>query len=168
MDITQELLKKVLHYSPETGCFTWLVNAGRYGRIKPGTEAGSHNKANGYHSICIDGKGFPSHRLAFLYLTGAWPTHEVDHINRIRHDNRWCNLREAILQQNLQNKTRYSSNTSGFPGVTWHKRIGKWQARLGGGRKREHLGYWDDISQAAAAYNRAKAAKSPFSTGQEG
>lgn len=162
--LSRERLLEYLSYDPESGIFNWKVSVGRYGRIKAGTVAGTKGKhGQGYIEIHFDGHLHKAHRLAWLYMTGEWPKREIDHINRIRSDNRWCNLREATLQQNLQNKTTYKSNTSGFPGVTWHKRIKKWQARIGKGTKRVHLGYWDDVKDAANAYSKAKMTIHAFS-----
>jgi hypothetical protein len=75
--ITQERLKDLLHYDPETGFFS-----------RPnGTPTSRVPTVNGYVMIMIKGKRYYAHRLAFLYMIGRWPLYEVDHINRIRHDN---------------------------------------------------------------------------------
>jgi hypothetical protein len=54
----------------------------------------------------------------------------------------------------MLNKSRYVSNTSGFPGVHWHG--GKWQARISAYGKRVSLGHFSEIEDAAAAYRKAK------------
>lgn len=46
-----------------------------------------------------------AHRLAFLYMTGAFPTNQVDHINRVRNDNRFINLREVLPSDNSKNRS---------------------------------------------------------------
>ena len=162
--MTRDRVVELLHYDPETGLFTWKNCAGRYGRIAAGTIAGSIGKIHGYVEIHFDDALHKAHRLAWLCMTGKLPPHEMDHINRIRHDNRFCNLRLATLQDNLKNKTRYKNNTSGYPGVTWHKHIRQWQARIGADGIRHHLGYWDDQSKAVAAYRAAKAKIHPLAT----
>jgi len=166
--ISCEDLKALVSYSSDTGEFLWIVDAGRYGRIKAGTIAGSKNKAHGYYAINIRGVLYPAHRLAWLYQYGEWPKGQIDHINGIRSDNRIANLRQATLQENMQNKKVYSSNTSGYPGVTWHARVKMWQARIGVDGERVHLGYWDDPKLAAEAYEKAKAVKHPFSPNVRG
>tara|TARA_R110000803_G_scaffold210685_4_gene283240 strand:- start:9115 stop:9621 length:507 start_codon:yes stop_codon:yes gene_type:complete len=156
-DITQEQLKASLLYNQESGLFYWRFNAGMGGRIPAHTIAGSSGKhGQGYIEIQLLGKARKAHRLAWLYMTGSWPENEIDHINRIRHDNRFINLRESTLQQNLKNKDIYKSNTSGFVGVTWHKRIKAWQARISNDTKRMHLGYFDTPEEASLVYNKAK------------
>lgn len=89
-------------------------------------------------------------------MTGQWPAAEIDHINQRRADNRFANLRECTPAENMKNKTRYRSNTSGRPGVSWHRRIGAWQARIGHDGKRRHMGYWEDMDCANAIYRLAK------------
>lgn len=59
--------------------------------------------SNGYLIIKVGGRYLPQHRVAWKLMTGKWPQAEVDHINRNRADNRWCNLREASKAQNAQN-----------------------------------------------------------------
>jgi hypothetical protein len=154
--LTAARLRELLEYNPETGVFTWRAPAGRWGRIPAGTVAGSTGKTSGYVEIHFEGGLYKAHRLAWLYMTGEWPADELDHINRVRGDNRFENLRECTTAENMQNKNLYISNTSGCAGVTWHKRIQKWQARIGAYAKRRHLGYWDSQAQAAEAYAAAK------------
>lgn len=155
-EITRSHLVSLLEYNPEDGIFRWRFPAGIGGRTPAGSAAGKPNKSHGYVLISILGTLFPAHRLAWLYMTGEMPKNEIDHINRIRHDNRWANLRCATTAQNLMNKNTYNSNTSGQAGVSWHKRICMWQARIGINGKRVHLGYFKEIKEAALAYNTAK------------
>lgn len=53
--------------------------------------------------------------------------------------------------QNMMNKATYSNNTSGAPGVSFHTRIGMWQARIGLNGKRVHLGYFSSLEAAVEA-----------------
>lgn len=98
--ITQELLKSRLDYNPMTGNFVWLTARGK-GKI-----AGRICKKDGYVIIRCNNKQYYAHRLAFLYMTGAFPTNQVDHINRIRTDNRWDNLRDVDNRTNSANTKR--------------------------------------------------------------
>jgi hypothetical protein len=76
----------------------------------------------------LDGKHYPAHRVAYLYMTGEWPAQWVGHINRDQTDNRWANLRPGA---SLHLKATYRNNTSGVRGVSWSARRGKWVAQIG-------------------------------------
>ncbi len=147
-DITQERLKQVVNYSPETGMFTRLVATSTC--VKVGGIVG-HYDNNGYLKCSIDMAEYRMHRLAFLYTEGFFPEHDVDHINGIRDDNRWCNLRHATRACNMQNKRVYSSNKSGFPGVSWCKGRGKWRSDCKLKGKTVYLGCHSTTIEAALA-----------------
>ena len=153
--LTFDRLHETLRYTPATGQFRWLVS--NSGRRQAGMIAGDKKADSGYILIGIDRVRYRAHRLAWLYMTGQWPAHQIDHINGIRSDNRWCNLREATQQQNSANMRLRSANSSGVKGVYWNKQRGKWCATLAYGRKQVHGGFYDDLNDAAAAYrNLAK------------
>ncbi len=82
-------------------------------------------------------------------------TEEVDHRNRNGLDNRRANLRIATKQQNSCNRSAPITNTSGFKGVSWHKRHRKWYAHINIEGKRKHLGHFESAKEAAEAYDRA-------------
>ena len=113
-----------LDYDPETGFFTWVGDTGNQYR---GTRAGSIEK-KGYRQIEAEGFRYMAHRLAWFLMTGSWPKHQIDHINGIKDDNRWCNLREATNAENKRNAGRRADNTSGYKCVTWHG--GKWSVSV--------------------------------------
>lgn len=144
---TQPRLKNLLHYDPETGAFTWRISRG--GTARAGSGAGSDN-GRGYELITVDGVRLLTHRLAFVYMTGAPPPGFVDHINRDRSDNRWANLRPATRRENAGNVGRQRNNTSGHRGVVWSKQRGKWQACGFSGGRRTHLGLFSNLEEAAA------------------
>ena len=152
--ITQKRLKELLDYDPETGVFTWRV--GRTGTAKNGSVAGSFD-SDGYSQIKVDNRLYKSHRLAWLYVHGEFPLHQIDHINRVRTDNRIENLRPATNLENHQNQSKRRDNTSGVVGVYWHKRDRKWQASIRLNGRHIHIGCFDTIEKAAAARTRAKA-----------
>src|SRR6185369_15339637 len=105
-------LKEHLIYIPEVGTFLWRTSRRRG---KKGDVAGCLRA--GYRWIGIEGKVYPAHRLAFLWMTGRWPcTRDVDHINRDPSDNSWANLREATSSQNSSNRP-LPKNRSGYKGV---------------------------------------------------
>src|SRR5437879_12879405 len=91
---------------------------------------GGSASSGSYLALRYNGKSVYAHRLAFYLQTGRWPKY-VDHINGNKLDNRWCNLREATMAQNKANEGLRSSNTSGWKGVSWHKKAKKWSAQIG-------------------------------------
>ena len=115
--LTQKQLKEILHYDPETGIFTWLVSPAY--NIKAGRIAGGKNNTNSYVYIKIKRQLFSVHRLAHLYMTGTWPKDQVDHVDHIRDNNKWRNLREVTRTENHKNHTLNINNSSGVAGVRW-------------------------------------------------
>lgn len=160
--LTQERLKELLSYDQASGVFTWNLRPAR--SLVAGQAAGSKH-AKGYTVIRISRVAYFAHRLAWLYMTGEWPSRQVDHINGVRNDNRWCNLRTATQAENSQNQRGPRSDSkSGLLGVTWSKQGKKWQAQIKVDRVNRHLGCFTDKHEAHAAYLRAKAELHPFST----
>jgi len=87
--LTQQMLEELLNYNPNTGIFTWKVNRGP--RSAVGSVAGNLNEF-GYIRICINGKKYHAHKLAYLYFYGEYPKHKVYHSNGIHNDNKIVNL----------------------------------------------------------------------------
>lgn len=153
--LNQEQLKSMLHYNPDTGIFTWVVN--RTGRIKAGDIAGSKNKSNGYINISIYGVLYKAHRLAYLYMTGEFPSVDVDHKYGIRDDNRWSEIRSASRSDNTQNlRTPPKHNTTGYIGTSFYKRYNKFCAHIRVNNKLISLGYFDTVEEAHSVYIQAK------------
>lgn len=149
--LTADRLRQVLHYDPLTGVFTWrmkLSNAAPVGKI-------AASVVGNYRGACIDGIKYYLHRLAFLYMTGAWPKHEVDHWNGVGSDNRWKNLREATSGQNKANRVPTSS--VGILGVNRSSARCRhpFEASICSGGYRRRIGYFDTVEEAAAAYAKA-------------
>jgi hypothetical protein len=144
--ITQEELKDLLTYNPETGIFNWIK---RNGNI-----AGSTN-VRGYVTISISDKDYLAHRLAWFYVKGANPINLIDHVNGVCDDNRIINLREASRSQNAWNQIISTRNTSGLKGVSWDKHRNKWKAQIQILRKVKHIGYFTDKNEAYQAYCKA-------------
>ena len=147
--ITAERLRELLHYDPETGIFRRL--AVPTNRVKSCDIAGTPDD-KGYLLIKIDLRMYKAHRLAWLYMTGAWPEDKIDHIDLDKANNRFVNLREATDSQNEANKRMLRNNTSGYRGVSWHKRDKKWIAQIWVAGKKRHLGYSDCPAAAHFAY----------------
>lgn len=150
--VTQEELKRLFSYDPETGLFTRLI--GRQG-VAAGTIAGTR-MLNGYTAISIKPKKYYAHRLAWLYMTGEWPEDLLDHINGDPADNRFQNLRPALKCQNSFNSKRNTRNKSGVKGVCWHKAMKKWHVQLRFNGKQQNLGFFDNLDVAAEFVRKAR------------
>lgn len=150
--ITQEYLKSILHYDPDTGIFTWRND--RVKGIKAGDIAGGLN-GKGYVRIWILGKKYMAHRLAWLYITGKWPNEETDHKNRIRNDNRFTNLREATKNQNQHNASKRRDNKTGVKGVSYQKKENNFKAQIQTNGEGIYLGCYATLKEAATAYRNA-------------
>jgi hypothetical protein len=85
-------------------------------------------------------------------MIGRWAK-EIDHIDRNRLNNIWSNLRECTSSENKANRTKQSNNTSGYKGVSWHKRANKFRAKIQFQKKPIHIGLFTSAEEAAAAYN---------------
>lgn len=109
--LTAERARELLSYNPETG--ELRRKTGRSG--VRGVIAGGI-AYNGYRLVTIDGKSWYAHRVIYLIMTGEWPPDQMDHINRVRDDNRWENLRPVTALENSQNK--------GPPSTCQYKRWG--------------------------------------------
>lgn len=147
--LTQEILKELLHYNPETGVFIWKERSFKmFSHCKnpericnswntrySGKVAGYKRKNEKIHYNIINisngkVKLYAAHRLAFLYMTGKFPEDQVDHINGNGYDNKWNNLRSISNQENSKNVSISSLNTSGFTGVYWDKERKKWAVTI--------------------------------------
>lgn len=147
------VIRDALSYDPSTGLFTWRVSPCK--NVKAGDAAG-FSRAGGYVGIQIGGKTYYAHRLAWLYVHGRWPTHQLDHINRIRGDNRIANLRECTNTENQQNRNVSRANVSGFTGVSWNRAARKWVAQIRAHGRKQYLGLFPTSEAAHAAYTEAK------------
>jgi len=146
--ITQGKLKKHLSYDPNTGVFVKLTSTNN--RHKVGDIAGSLDY-KWYTILRIAGDNYKSHRLAFLYMTGKFPKNQVDHINHIRNDNRWINLREVTHQENNRNLSKAKNNKSGVTGVCWNCKSNMWQSYISLMGKRIYLGLFKNKQDAINA-----------------
>lgn len=103
----------------------------------------------------VNGKQ-PSEKIWMHRLINKTPKGmETDHINRDRLDNRRENLRAVTKRQNAMNRNMRVDNKSGYIGVCWDKDRNKWVASLSTNDKTIHLGRYEDIVEAAKAYDQA-------------
>lgn len=150
--ITSAELKSIVHYDPDTGVFTAVVNRSK---AKAGRPVGTL-LSNGYLHIQIRGKFYKGHRLAWFYMMGEWPAEQVDHINGCRSDNRWSNLRPCSNAQNSLNRRKYRNNSSSVTGVYWIKRSQRWAASIDIRGTRVSLGNFNVLADAATARRDAE------------
>lgn len=152
-----------LAYDPINGLFHHKFRLGQtrgdniFNAKFGGRRAGSVDTSTGYRVICVDGERWYEHRLAFLLMTGSMPPF-VDHLNGVRDDNRWANLREATKQVNCRNAALPRHNTSGHVGVAWVGRLAKWRAEISLNNKTIVLGHFSELANALAARDAANKA----------
>ena len=146
--LSQERLRELLEYDCITGVWTWLQPPNT--RIRKGSVAGTIQK-NGYRYITIDKLPRKASRLAFLYMNGELPEHEVDHIDRNPLNDAWINLRSCDSSQNKINRRLRKDNSSGYKGVHFNKRKSKWVARVWKNSKEIVVGSFDNLEDAVNA-----------------
>lgn len=167
---SQEVLRQLLRYDPETGKLFWLhrdVSLFEDGEWNPAhRKAASWNAKNaekealtcrrpeGYFHGAIYGKIYVAHRVIWKIVYGDDPEF-VDHINGNTSDNRIANLRSVSKRENSLNQKWSGRGSSGVLGVNWHRRLGKWHAKIGVNGKTCHLGYYSNIEDATAARRAA-------------
>jgi hypothetical protein len=145
--MTQEELKKLITYDPDTGILKWIkprnTRAAKPENISDGFP---HNK--GYMQIGINKKRYFVHRIIWLYMTGNFPKYQIDHINGVKTDNRFSNLREVTNQQNnFNNKAK---------GYCFVKDRNKYLASIYVDGKNISLGLFKTKEEARASYLEAK------------
>ena len=104
-----------------------------------------HLGKRGYPATHVRGKTVVLHRLLFPDADGF----EIDHINGDKLDNRRANLRPCTHQQNGFNQKRRHTNTSGYIGVSFLRRIGCFEAYIHFHGTKHHLGLHADPIAAA-------------------
>jgi len=165
IDITPELLRELLRYEPETGKLFWRVRpssmfktvrtADAWNRLYAGKEALTADNGAGYRVGDIFGQTMRSHRVIWAIVYGEWPDN-IDHINGVRDDNRWHNLRSVSRHGNMQNTARRADNKSGVTGVCWVKARGKWEVKIRVGGADKYIGLFASYTIAVAARKSAE------------
>lgn len=151
---SQEELRKLFDYDPDTGKLKWKIKIAS--KIKIGDEAGTVT-SNGYNKVSINRKRYYSQRLIWMWQYGEDPgAAELDHINGNRTDNRIDNLRLVTPAENAKNRKQNSRNTSGATGVSFNKLYQKWESYIISNNKQINLGYYEDWFEAVCARKSAE------------
>ena len=156
--LTAEYVRSILDYDPATGVFKWKWREGVSKRINArfaGKVARSVD-GKGYLQIRINKHLYRTHRLAWLYVHGEWPSEQIDHIDCDKLNNRIANLRLANNQENQRNSGLQKNNTTGIKGVRWCMNRGKFRAEITVDYRTINLGSFDTLSAAAAAREAAE------------
>lgn len=142
-------LHELLEYDPETGLFRWRDSPalGRKAGRQVGTVAPS-----GYVKIKVLGVTRQAHRIAWTMHYGRQPTFYVDHINRVRSDNRIANLRDVPPAANSKNNPSTPMLVGAVPGPN-----GTWRAAVHRYGMADDLGEFPDTDAANQAWETAKA-----------
>lgn len=155
---SRDYLLRTLDYDPETGIVRWRhrddvadnINARDAGKPAGGPGAGGMRIG-----LAPDGVSarFRLHRVIWKMVYGTEPA-IIDHINGDFNDNRLCNLRPATHAENMRNSR---VKRKGLKGVVFHKKTGRWHARIMVDKKQISLRYHDTEAAAHAAYVAAAA-----------
>lgn len=173
--VTVEIVREFFDYDPDTGVLFWRwrdrewfatdANWKNANTKCAGKPAGTlcTRKGSGYSwiqiHIPIDNTRKHSyfvHRIIWMWVTGEHPPEQVDHINRDATDNRWVNLRESNSTENNKNKSMNSRNTSGYTGVSWHKKRKSWVATIRTRNQMYNLGSYVNKQDAIDARKKAE------------
>jgi HNH endonuclease len=151
--ISHDDLLALVRYDPDTGEFTFIKAPGNRTDMV-GRRAGRtsiRDDGSKVRTIKLQQRDYIESRVAWFYMTGSWPTVEIDHKDTDPLNNKWSNLREATSSQNKWNQ-KSKGGISPYKGVI---RLGKrWKAHIRVDYKRKSIGVFDSEIEAAAAYDR--------------
>jgi hypothetical protein len=155
---SQEFLQECFDYNHETGDLIWkerplehFVSEKVYNWWnKRFCGQPSYNlNPSGYLICMIYSKSYAAHRIIWKLMTGEDPEFEIDHINQIRSDNSWNNLRLAERNGNQQNKFNYKNNTTGVKGVRYSKEKNRFVAEIQANKVNHYIGTFESLDDAA-------------------
>jgi len=164
--IDVETVRCLLRYEPDSGLLFWRERhephilpdvKNSWNTRYADKQALTYINPDGYRVGKFNNTTLIAHRAIWAIVTGQWPTSQIDHINGIRTDNRFHNLRDVSNDENHLNLRMASNNTSGITGVYWSARTQKWVAQIQLNGKQKNLGYF--LTKEEAATCRANAEK---------
>lgn len=162
-----ETLDSLFSYDPDTGFVTAKVAKKPRKKTAP---AGSYYEVGGrvgyvtrfgYLKVSVEGVPYALHRVIWKLQTRAEPPEYIDHINRVRADNRWANLREATASVNASNHSIWSAQ-SALPKTVRRKQYnGRWTAQATVSGATVDLGEFETAAEAMRAYMRVSDHEEP-------
>ena len=150
-DLTYEKVKYLFRYNPFTGNLIRRVSRNTNSMKGQIVKCQSSRR---YAVVTISGRDYLVHRIIWLYMTGKWPRDQIDHINRIKHDNRWVNLREATGRQQQMNLNINRRNKLGIRGITIVRNRFCVQLKIKG--QRGYLGHFKNLDDAVKVRRAAE------------
>lgn len=145
---------------PIPGFDGYFANAdGRIFSSKRGRYMRPSTNSSGYKVSILNRKQVLVHRMIALAFIGCPPSgHQCDHINRIRTDNRLCNLRYVTVSENRMNRRKGPTRngiptTSQYKGVHYSHKHDAWVSRIGIEKKTRVIGSFENEIDAALAYD---------------
>jgi hypothetical protein len=136
-------------YDAIDGSFIWKKSgAGRFKRA--GSPAGSL-RPDGYVSLCVEGKQWLAHRLAWVLHYGEDPPKIIDHINKNKSDNSIANLRNGGAGVNELNAKVHKRSPFSISGVRKASKLGHYQAYVARRGKFQSLYHGPDFFEACCA-----------------
>lgn len=146
--ITAQEIRERFSYNPETGRVKHRNPSPRVKRFNGFVDGSGYRRFNGW------GVSMAAAHIAHVIMTGDWPTLDIDHKNRDKLDNRWCNLRHVTRSVNNSNRAPYSKTTAGLSGVLFRKSTSRkhpdrvtWQVQV----RNVYIGSFKTLLDAAAA-----------------
>ena len=156
--VSLDLLNKCFTYNEITGEFIKVMKFNWKGDlIKCKPKVVQTLNSYGYYQVNFKNKVYLVHRLICYIMNGEYPDRDVDvdHINGVRTDNRWVNIRLVDRGENLKNVGMRSDNTTGIKGVHYEKSSGKYFTFIYHNSKRVVLGRFNTIDEANEVRNKA-------------
>ena len=154
--LSPDELRDLLDYDPASGLLTWkrvtrgnlvnLIGREACARVKP---------PGGYKVGIIAGREYYAHRVIWALVHGEWPKY-VDHIDGNKLNNRLSNLRSVDAATSARNMPRLRTNRSGVSGVSYSERRRKWHAYIQVNRRKHHVGFFENFSEAGSARQSAQ------------
>lgn len=154
--ISQEYLKDIIKYCPDSGDFTWIKKISK--KITIGQKAGTiklFHTGKTYLIIIINGYQYRAHRLAWLYIYGSFPKDTIDHEDGNGLNNKISNLKDKDFSENCKNMRLFSNNKTGVCGVFYEKAYDRFVSYININKSKKYLYRGVDFFEACCARKSA-------------